>query len=167
MIRLFLRTIIGVNSVVTAMAIASICLAVPAHANNCSVIFGGTYTAVSDGVWAKTRGSYHDEATVTATWTVTSTCADYIDCAGRVASDQGWSAPAKCISGLWTVHHEVPNWEPCPDGTAASGLQTFTFASVDDPTTFKGWDKTVGPSGACGVNKWQTVKMPFTLNKIE
>jgi hypothetical protein len=46
-------------------------------------------------------------------------------------------------------------------------MQTFTFALIDDPSTFKGLDKTVGPSGACGINQWQSVRMPFTLSKIE
>lgn len=155
------------GAAVAAWIVVALYLAVPAQANNCSVPFQGKYTATSDGQWAKTRDVYHDEATVTATWTVSSTCTDYIACTGEVASDQGWSAQAKCVSGLWTVHHDVPNWEPCPDGTAAPGVQTFTFHSIDDPAAFTGWDKTVGPSGACGVNKWQTIRMPFSLNKIE
>jgi hypothetical protein len=63
--------------------------------------------------------------------------------------------------------HEVPGWEPCEDGTSAPGTQRFHFASTPDPSVFTGVDYTVGPSGACGVNKWQTMSLPFTLTKIE
>jgi hypothetical protein len=146
---------------------ASIAMATPAHATSCDLPLHGTYTALSDGQWAQTRDSYHDEATVTATWTVSTTCSSFQDCTGQVTSDQGWSAAAYCESGLWHVSHDVPNWEPCADGTAATGHQTFIFSSISDPNRFEGLDKTVGPSGACGINQWQTVRMPFTLTKIE
>ena len=62
-----------------------------------------------------------------------------------------------------------------PDGTAADGLQTFRFYPVDtatgnvsehDTTTLAGEDSTIGPSGACGVSKWLTIKMPFKAVKI-
>ena len=53
------------------------------------VAINGTFTAFSDGQWAKTNDSYHDELSVTQTWTITSTCATYQDCTGRVTSDQG------------------------------------------------------------------------------
>jgi hypothetical protein len=26
-----------------------------------------------------------------------------------------------------------------------------------------GWDRTTGPSGACGINKWLNITMPLTL----
>jgi hypothetical protein len=124
----------------------------------------GTYTAVSEGEWAKTLESYRDEATVTSTWTITSTCTNAYECSGEVTSDQGWRADLHYISGLWYVSRELPGWEPCPDGTAASGHQVFKFYTLDE-TTLLGSDKTVGPSGACGKNLPLAIEMPFSLTK--
>jgi hypothetical protein len=124
----------------------------------------GTYTAFSDGQWAKTREVYHDEQTVNSTWTITSQCTTHSECTGHVVSDQGWSADAKFSFGLWFVEHEIPNWEPCADGSTAAGKQQFTFHPVD-AMTLVGKDKTIGASGACGINNWLTIEMPFTLTK--
>ncbi|RDH76255.1 hypothetical protein DVS77_22690 [Mycolicibacterium moriokaense] len=131
------------------------------------VALNGTYTAFSDGVWAKTNDSYHDEKSVTQTWTVSTTCSTFQDCTGSVTSDQGWSADAVYMSGRWKVTRPVDNWEPCLDGTAPTGQQTFTFwkAQRDSPA-LKGWDTTLGPSGACGWNKQLSVEMPFTLTPV-
>jgi hypothetical protein len=125
----------------------------------------GAYAATSDGQWAKTREVFHDEATTTSTWTITSTCSSHVDCTGTVTSDQGWSADARYSGGLWLVERDLPDWQPCNDGTTASGQQQFTFYRID-ATTLVGKDKTMGPSGACGVNAWLTIEMPFKLNKI-
>jgi hypothetical protein len=125
----------------------------------------GTFTAVSDGQWAKTREVYRDEATVTSTWTITSTCTTRVECTGRVVSDQGWSADATFSWGLWSVQRDLPGWAPCGDGTTAPGHQRFTFYPVD-AGTLVGKDKTIGPSGACGVSYWLTIEMPFRLTKI-
>jgi hypothetical protein len=161
--------LLGMRAIVpmiAAVALLCVTLPAPARAGDCDLPFNGTYTAFSDGVWAKTHESFHDEVSVTAIWTVATECSSYIRCTGTVVSDQGWSAPATCRSGTWTVPHDVPNWELCPDGTAATGRQTFNFsASLSDPTGLDGWDKTVGPSGACGINRWLTVHMPFKLTK--
>jgi len=62
----------------------------------------------SDGQWAKTRDVYHDEATITSTWTISSTCTTHVDCTGTVTSDQGWSAGAHYNGGLWFVEHDLP-----------------------------------------------------------
>jgi hypothetical protein len=67
----------------------------------------------------------------------------------------------------------VENWQPCPDGTAAPGLQIFRFSpatpdgSRTDPTssTLVGEDQTTGPSGACGISKPLFINMPFKLVK--
>jgi hypothetical protein len=126
----------------------------------------GTFTAISDGQWAKTNDIFRDEATVTSTWTITSTCSDPTSCTGRVTSDQGWSADARYQSRMWTVFRHVENWEPCPDGTASAGEQVLTFYKVT-PTTLLGWDKTFGESGACGINLALSVKMPFKLIQQE
>jgi hypothetical protein len=134
----------------------------------------GTYIATSVGEWAKTNEVFHDEATVRSTWTITSSCETYQHCSGQVTSDQGWSAPLYMYDGtLWYVRRDVPHWEECPDGTAVIGSQTFTFYpagpdGLQQPgsSTLAGQDKTVGPSGACGINRWLVVQMPFRLDKI-
>jgi hypothetical protein len=135
----------------------------------------GTFIATSNGDWAKTRDSYHAEATVRSTWTIASTCNDAYDCTGHVSSDKGWSAPIRRDDTTWIVDRDIPNWEPCPDGTAHPGHQKYRFYQVDSSgfqdltgqsPVFAGEDKTVGQSGACGVSKWLTIRMPFSLQRI-
>jgi hypothetical protein len=134
-----------------------------AHASSDSIALNGTYSATSDGAWAKTNYSLHNEATVTSIWTITSTCDNPMDGAGRVTSDQGWSANLRLVGGdMWFIAHDVENWERCEDGTTAPGYQTFKF-SADEKLS--GWDYSVGPSGACGANKWLVIEMPFKLVK--
>lgn len=134
-----------------------------AQASPDSLALNGTYTAVSDGKSAQTNYSFHDEATVTSIWTISSTCTDPMDCTGRVTSDQGWSANLRLIGGdLWVVVHDVANWEKCQDGSSAPGHQMFKFTADENLT---GWDYTVGPSGACGANKPLTIELPFKLTK--
>ena len=160
------RTTTGAT-VLAAATVLGVAVAAPARAAICDPPISGTYTAVSDGQWAQTNDSYHDEATVTATWTVSSVCADYLDCTGRVVSSQGWTADIRCGSGLWQVRRQIDDWEPCADGTSAPGQQNYAFfADIANPANFAGWDKTIGPSGACGRNYWLTVNMPFKLFKI-
>ena len=62
----------------------------------------------------------------------------------------------------------MDNWEPCLDGTAYPGQQTFRFWHdyLPDPNRYVGWDRTEGPSGACGFNKVLDVEMPFTLTRV-
>jgi hypothetical protein len=159
----FARLVFSV--VVAASVVVS---APPAQADpDDGVALNGTYTAYSDGVWAKTNDSFHDERSVNQTWTITSTCTTYQDCTGHVTSDQGWGTDMIYTSGSWRVRRTVDNWEPCIDGTATPGEQTFTFWK-DDPeaTTLKGWDTTKGPSGSCGRNKQLGVQMPFTLTPV-
>jgi hypothetical protein len=149
---------------VTAIAAVSIATAAVTQAMSCDRPINGTYTATSDGQWAKTREVYHNEATVVTAWTVTSACDDVMHCAGNVTSQQGWTADLRCQSGQWLATHRVENWQPCPDGSTAHGDQSFRFWRVtDDPETFNGYDRTIGPSGGCGVNLWLTIEMPFTL----
>jgi hypothetical protein len=146
----------------------------PVRASSDDIAINGRYNSTSLGNWAKTNDSYHDEATVRSVWTVSSSCSDAQDCTGQVISDQGWTAPLYTHDGtMWTVQHDVPNWETCADGTSVPGHQVFTFVPVDanggvqnGSSTLAGRDKTVGPSGACRVNKWLAIEMPFRLDKI-
>lgn len=104
---------------------------------------------------------------------MTSSCDDPLKCAGRVDSDQGWSAPLRFADDHWVVDRVVNNWEPCPDGTAAPGKQKFLFwgvsaSGMQDPTNtslLAGIDETAGPSGACGVNKPLVIKLPMRLER--
>ncbi|MCV7260181.1 hypothetical protein [Mycobacterium shimoidei] len=138
------------------------------------VAINGTYRATFIGDLAKTNDQYHVEPTVISTWTISSSCATFQECTGTVTSDQGWTAPTYTHDGqLWYLKRDVPDWERCPDGTAYTGQQTYMFYAVDSngypklgSPTFAGKDKTVGPSGACGVNKWLDITMPFRLDKI-
>lgn len=125
----------------------------------------GTYAVVSDGQWAKTLDVFRDRPTVAATWTISSTCATPYICTGQVSSDQGWTAELHMRSGLWQVSREGASWEPCPDGSARAGRQTFAFY-WRDATTLAGVDKTIGVSGDCGINLPLVIEMPFKGTKL-
>jgi hypothetical protein len=153
--------------VVLSAALWTASATAPAHAGDCSVPISGRYTAFSDGVWAQTNYRFHDEPPVTSTWTITSSCTTYLDCSGNVASDLGWSAPVTCGAGVWKVNRHLPDWEPCADRTSAPGRQQYLFRPVPGPEVFEGWDTTTGISGACGINQWLNISMPFKLTKIE
>ena len=153
----------------TGAALLSVSPVAAADPND--VALNGVFTAVSDGNWAKKNESYRDEATVTATWTISSSCTTFQDCTGTLASDQGWTADLVYASQRWRASHVVENWEPCPDGTAAPGTQTFTFwakrlDNADRDNQLIGWDETVGPSGACGINRWLTIRMPLAVTRV-
>jgi hypothetical protein len=145
----------------------------PAIASDDGSALNGIYLATSNGEWARTNESYHDEASVTSTWTITSTCTTPVDCTGQVTSDAGWTADLNRSNVEWTVKRELPNWETCGDGSASPGAQEFRFfpantsgQSSAGSTVLIGEDKTTGLSGACGRNQWLTVRMPFKLVRI-
>lgn len=158
---------------VTVCISMTIAIAAPlARASEGDGSINGTYIATSDGVWAETNDQYHDEATVTSEWTITSSCPNKVDCTGAVTSDQGWSAPLIKRNVIWVLVRDLPQWMPCPDGTFGHGRQMFQFFPVDsnntidaDSSSFAGHDKTVGDSGACGKNRSLVIDMPFTLVK--
>lgn len=127
----------------------------------------GTYQATSDGNMAKRNHQFYNQETVTSTWTITSSCTSSAECAGRMSSDQGWSADLKLIGGgMWLVSHDVEDFLRCPDGTVFPGHQHFKFYPTDTNDRLRGWDETTGPSGACGLNQWTKIEMPFTLVRI-
>lgn len=133
----------------------------------------GTYTATSNGEWAKTNEIFHNEASIRSIWTINTTCSYPTECTGTVVSDWGWRAPIYQTGGVWFVKHIVDNWQPCPDGTAAQGFQVFRFAPTNpdgdavDPASpvLTGADETTGVSGACGRSKTWFISMPFKLVK--
>lgn len=133
----------------------------------------GSYTATSNGEWAKTNDIYQDQASKRATWIITTTCSYPSECTGTVDSDWGWSAPLYMTGGVWYLKRALENWQPCADGTAGPGLQVFRFypatpdGSGSDPasTTLLGEDSTTGASGSCGSSKVVFITMPFRLVK--
>lgn len=152
------RSLAAALTVVLVSVLIAAGAAAPPAAADPSFTLDGTYWAISDGRRAKTNDVYRPEVVVTAQWTVTSTCAA-TECWGRVESDQGWSADAHMINGRWRVEHEVPDWEPCPDGSTAPGRQIFSF----EARTLTGFDLTIAPSGACDLNLPLTIEIPFAL----
>jgi hypothetical protein len=161
----------------TVLAAAAICGPgmAPAHADINNPAINGTFLATSNGEWARSQDTYHDEASIQSVWTISTTCENPVACSGTVISDQGWTAKIVHVPGLWKVVRELPNWETCGDGTAATGHQVFTFYPMgSDPvvpidfnsTTFAGEDVTTGPSGACGINNELQITMPIKLVKI-
>ncbi|BBZ36398.1 Rv2253/PknI dimerization domain-containing protein [Mycolicibacterium confluentis] len=166
-----------VTAIVTAAAVVTlggVSTSAVATADNPAWGLNGTYTATSNGEWARKNEVFYDQASLRSTWTVTSTCSYPGECTGTVVSDWGWTAPIYQKSGTWWVKHTVENWVPCPDGSTAPGLQTFRFKPMTpegayvDPTstTLVGEDITTGPSGACGVSKPVYINMPFKLVKV-
>jgi hypothetical protein len=133
----------------------------------------GTYLATSIGNWAQTQEVYKDEATVQSKWTISMSCPDILHCAGQVISDAGWSADIWLTSTELDVKRDIPNWEPCADGTTVTGHQRFRFFPVDESGflhpgshTLAGFDKTTGESGDCSLNDKLTIDMPFRLEKL-
>ena len=134
----------------------------------------GTYTATSNGEWARTNDVFHNEQSVRAIWTISSQCSYPGECTGTVSSDQGWSTPIYQTGGLWYVKHVVPKWITCTDGSNYDGYQIYHFKGMTsggddvDPTSdvLIGEDGTTGPSGACGRSYPLFVNMPFKLAKL-
>jgi hypothetical protein len=133
----------------------------------------GTYLATSNGDWAQTNEVYRNEATVRSTWTITMACPSVLNCAGQVTSDAGWSADIVLTSTEFDVTRDIPNWEPCADGTTVTGHQRFRFFPVDEAgflrpgsPTLAGFDKTTGESGGCRLNDKLEINMPFRLDKV-
>lgn len=145
-----------------------------AQADNPDWGLNGTYSATSNGEWARKNDAFYDQASLRSTWTINTQCSYPGECTGTVHSDWGWTAPIYQKSGMWYVKHTIDGWIPCPDGSSAPGLQVYRFkpmtpegAYVDSSSnTLVGEDVTTGPSGACGVSKAVYINMPFKLAKI-
>jgi hypothetical protein len=159
-----------------AAAFAVLCPLVMAPQAHAVVGFelNGAYQVVSNGEWAKTNEVYMDEKVVISTWTFSSSCADPQTCTGTVRSDEGWTAPLTFRASRWLVDRTIDNWEPCPDGSFSAGRQRFQFYGTDangqidqkNVTTLQGYQRTIGISGACGINQPLVIQMPVTLHKL-
>lgn len=164
---------ITTTALTAAAMIAATSLAPQAQAADRGSL-NGSFTATSNGEWARTNDVFRNENSVRAVWTVASQCSYPTECTGSVTSNQGWTAPIYQTGGEWYVKHIVPQWIRCPDGSTADGLQIFRFkamtpdGSTTDPTsnTLVGEDATTGPSGACGRSLAVHITMPFKLVKV-
>jgi hypothetical protein len=167
------------KTLAVSAVVVALCAAMPpvpplAYAREGGSPMNGRYLVTSNGGMAKTNDVFHDEQTIRQVWTVTSSCVDSTACTGRAISSQGWSADLKYDGAWWVVSHVVPDWQPCPDGTAAAGHQIFRFWGVDPAgqtddsnTTFlAGSDTTSGRSGDCGINKVLSIVMPIRVQQI-
>ena len=156
--------------ILLALTLAAIALGPATRADVDGVAVNGTFTATSDGRWAKTNEKFDKRPTVIATWTITSACVNAFECTGQIVSDQGWTAELRFLSGQWRARHTIGDWQRCPDGSPAPGRQDYTFgpARGNDyhAAVLTGWDETVGESGACGVNRSLTIRMPLRLTRI-
>ncbi len=140
-----------------------------------SSALNGRFLVTSNGDWAKTNQILHNEQTVRQVWTITSSCVDSTTCSGKVTSSQGWSADLHYDASWWSVDRVVNNWQPCPDGTAAAGLQRYRFWGVDsdgqmvdtDVTLLAGSDTTIGKSGDCWINRPLMISLPLRLQKLD
>jgi hypothetical protein len=150
----------------------------PAHADINNPALNGVWRVTTNGEWARTNDSYHDEVSIQQIWTIKSSCINPGNCTGTVTSDQGWTANLVRRAGgmgFWEVIRYLPNWETCGDGTAATGREVINFYPVGedlvrlvdpDSTTFSGESETTGPSGACGYNNLLQITQPIKLVKI-
>jgi hypothetical protein len=129
-----MRVVGAIPGAAALSAIGTIAVHPAAHASNFGFELNGTYSFVSNGEWAKSNDSFHDEAVVSATRRISSGCTSPSACTGEINSDQGWTAPLKFTVDRWIVHRELPNWVPCETGGAVTGHQTFTFHGVDGAT---------------------------------
>ena len=161
------------SSVALFVAAVGLAIAPTATASGEGWGLNGTYAAVSNGDLAQTNDVFRNEATVHSTWTINTTCTTPVDCTGRITSDAGWSAEVNIAGSEYVAKRDIPNWEPCPNGTSRAGHQIYRFYPVDDrgqvsvgSTTFAGIDRTLGDSGACGINKALEITLPFRLDKI-
>ena len=129
--------------------IGSLVTAASAQATDYGVALNGPYRAFSNGEWAQTSAGpngaggamvYIDQPSKMETWTVTSDCISPIECTGEVRSDAGWIGSLKFNGDSWRVDRDIPNWV--------------------------GWERTMGPSGACGYNKPIVTQLPVRLEKM-
>jgi len=153
---------------------ASVGVATQAHASNYGIELNGQYLVTSNGDWAKDNEVFHDEKTVQQVWTASSSCANPGKCTGQVTSSEGWTAPMRYSEDQWIVDRNLPDWEPCYDGTTSPGNQKYRFWPVDangqrrstDGSLFGGFDETHGISGACGKNLPLVIVLPLRVQLI-
>jgi hypothetical protein len=165
------REVAAALSVVIALGVF---VAPQAHAGDMAL--NGRFLATSNGDWAMTNDVYRDEASVRSIWTIAMTCANVLTCSGTVHSDIGWSAKITTTNGEYVVKRDLPNWEPCADGSGrtVTGHQRYRFFPAGDngailpgSRVFAGFDKTSGESGGCSLNDKLEIELPFRLERLD
>jgi hypothetical protein len=160
-------------AVLSAIVALGLTAAPSAHADDWGL--NGTFRATSNGDFAKTNDVYHDEVATQSVWTITMACTDQVTCAGTVVSDAGWTADITTHNGEYRIKRQLPNWEPCADGSGrtVTGHQMYRFWPTSSDgyvlpgsPVFAGFDTTSGESGGCSVNEKLQIQMPFRLERL-
>jgi hypothetical protein len=169
-----LRVVGGVAA--TAMTVLGSLGAAPsALASSYGIELNGTWRVMSNGEWARTNQVLIDEKVEIQTWSITSSCVSPLECTGTVTSDQGWSAPINLVKVYWILNRDIPNWAPCPDGTAAVGHMKYTVWGINpslNERDLKITDLLAGrvitetDSGACGINKPLDIEVPVRMERL-
>jgi hypothetical protein len=174
---------LAAGALASIAVIGSVVSAPSAQATDYGVALNGTYRAFSNGEWAQTSAGpngaggaqvYIDQPSKMEIWTVTSDCVSPIECYGEVRSDAGWIGDMNFNGDSWRIFHDIPNWQPCPDGTAAPAQRYFALWGFNPSTSEKnkdrnlivGWERTQGPTGACGYSKPVVTQLPVRLELI-
>jgi hypothetical protein len=168
-----MRVVGAILGAVALSALAMIGTPPAAHASTYGFELNGTYSFLSNGEWAKSNDSFHNEPVVRATWKISSSCSSTAACTGQVTSDQGWMAPLEYRDSTWRVSRELTNWAPCETGGAATGHQLLLFYGVDDDgrntgnvDLLAGSDSTITDSGSCGKNLPLKIVIPIRLQRL-
>jgi len=164
----------GTVAALSVLIALGVVVAPSAHADDWAL--NGKYQATSNGDWAATNDVYRNEASVRSIWTISMTCINVLTCRGTVTSDIGWSAEISTTNMEYRVKRELPNWEPCADGSGrtVTGHQLYRFFPVGDggsvlpgSRVFGGFDQTKGQSGGCSINDVLQIELPFRLEKLD
>jgi hypothetical protein len=168
-----MRVVVAILGAVALSTLGTIAATPAAHASTFGFELNGTYSFLSNGEWAKSNDSYHNEAVVRSTWQISSSCSSSAACTGQVTSDQGWTAPLVYRDSTWVVRRELVNWAPCETGGAATGHQVLLFYGVDDnglntgsTDLLAGTDSTTTDGGSCGKNLPLKIVIPIRLQRI-
>lgn len=174
---------LGAAAAVIVAVVGTLSTAPLARASDYGIALNGTYRATSNGDWAQSSQGpfgvggamvYRDQPTKVETWTLSSDCSSPIQCLGEVRSDAGWTGALNWNGDSWRVDRDIPNWLPCPDGTAVPGHQLFALWGFDPSTTEKnkvwnlivGYERTQAPSGACGLSTPLVIQLPVRLEQL-
>ena len=168
-----MRTLRGVAALGAVLALGAVA-APSARADDMAL--NGRFLATSIGDFATTNDVRRGIPSVRSIWTIAMTCTNVLTCSGTVSSDIGWSAEITTTNGEYVVKRELPNWQPCADGTGrtVTGHQRYRFfpvgidgAVLPGSRTFGGFDTTSGESGGCSLNDKTEIQMPLRLEKLD
>jgi hypothetical protein len=168
-----MRTIRGMSAVSAAIALGLLAVP-PAHADDMAL--NGRFLATSNGDFATTNDVRRAIPSVRSVWIIEMGCVNVVTCSGTVASDIGWTAEITTTNGEYVVKRELPQWQPCADGTGrtVTGHQRYRFfpvgmdgAILPGSRIFGGFDTTTGESGGCSLNDKTEIQMALRLEKLD